>query len=205
MKKKIFIIVLSLILVCAVVILGLIKTALNTDSEALELEQVYSETQTTQDLYNLCTALQDSSYSDKITEYYPLLLSDKYLEDFIKKDTYWSEPLENLEVADIIDTYIVTYLGAICDVSSTKEFEKQIKNHAPNISFNVYNNVMPILDVIELNFYKEIGVEVSGIDKEKTNIYLEVLSNYVNDSELVIDKKDYINLFLKLLDYIGEF
>ena len=68
MKKKIFIIVLSIIFVCIIAFWVLIKVALNTDSEALELENVYAETQTTQDLYNLCTALQDSSYCDKITE-----------------------------------------------------------------------------------------------------------------------------------------
>ncbi len=196
MRKKIFIIVLSVILVCVIVFIGLMKVALNTDSEALELEKVYAGTQTTQDLYNLCTALQDSSYSDKITEYYPLLLKNKDLEEFIKKDSYWSEPLGNLEVTDIIDTYIVTYLGAVCDVSVTKEFENQFEIYAPEISFNVYNNIMPVLTVIELQFYKEIGVEASGVDKEKTNTYLAVLSNYVNNSNLVVEKKDYINLFI---------
>ena len=196
MKKKIFIIVLSIIFVCIIAFWGLIKVALNTDSEALELENVYAETQTTQDLYNLCTALQDSSYSDKITEYYPLLLNDNELEEFIKKDTYWMDSLENLEVSDIIDTYIITYLGAVCDILDTEEFENQIEIYGPKISFNIYNNIMPILDVIELHFYKEIGVEVSGIDKEKTSVFLNALSNYVNDSNLNVEKKDYINLFI---------
>ena len=196
MKKKIFIIVLSIIFVCIIAFWGLIKVALNTDSEALELENVYAETQTTQDLYNLCTALQDSSYSDKITEYYPLLLNDNDLEEFIKKDTYWKDSLENLEVSDIIDTYIITYLGAVCDIFDTEEFENQIEIYGPKISFNIYNNIMPILDVIELHFYKEIGVEVSGIDKEKTSVFLNALSNYVNDSNLNVEKKDYINLFI---------
>lgn len=196
MKKKIFIIVLSIILVCIIAFWVLIKVALNTDSEALELENVYAETQTTQDLYNLCTALQDSSYCDKITEYYPLLLKNKDLEEFIKKDSYWSEPLGNLEVTDIIDTYIVTYLGAVCDVSDTKEFENQFEIYAPEISFNVYNNIMPVLTVIELQFYKEIGVEASGVDKLKTDTYLAFFSNYVNNSDLVVEKKDYINLFI---------
>lgn len=196
MRKKIFIIVLSVILVCVIVFIGLMKVALNTDSEALELEKVYAGTQTTQDLYNLCTALQDSSYSDKITEYYPLLLNDNELEEFIKKDTYWMDSLENLEVSDIIDTYIITYLGAVCDIFDTEEFENQIEIYGPKISFNIYNNIMPILDVIELHFYKEIGVEVSGIDKEKTSMFLNALSNFVNDSNLNVEKKDYINLFV---------
>lgn len=196
MRKKIFIIVISIIFVCIIAFVGLLKVAFNTDSEALEFEEVYAETQNTQDLYNLCTALQDSSYSVKITEYYPLLLNDNDLEEFIKKDTYWLESLENLEVSDIIDTYIITYLGAVCDIFDTEEFENQIEIYGPKISFNIYNNIMPILDVIELHFYKEIGVEVSGIDKEKTSMFLNALSNYVNDSNLNVEKKDYINLFV---------
>ena len=48
-------------------------------------------------------------------------------------------------MTDIIDTYIVTYLGAVCDVSVTKEFENQFEIYAPEISFNVYNNIMYIV------------------------------------------------------------
>ena len=196
MRKKIFIIVLSIIIVCVIAFIGLIKVALNTDSGALELEKVYTETKTTQDLYDFCTALQDSSYSDKIIEYYPILLENTDLEEFIKSDSYWSDSLLNLDVSDIIDTYIVTYLGAVCDVFDTEEIENQIEIYGPKISFNIYNNSMPILDVIELHFYKEIGVEVSGIDKEKISMFLNALSNYVNDSNLNVEKKDYINLFV---------
>lgn len=194
MKKTINILIVTFI--CAFSLISLVFIALNFDTNVLEYEELYKETQSTQDLYNLCTVLQNSSNNDKIIEYYPLLLNDKDLDDFIKKDRYWFESLENLDVSDIIDTYIVTYLGAVCTISDANEIKKQIEIFGPQISFNIYNNIMPVLDVIELHFYKEIGVEISGVHKERTNTYLNALSDYVNDSDLTIEKRDFVNLFI---------
>ena len=81
MKKFLtyFFIVVAILLT---VIIGLISFTLNYDPNALELEDIYNETKSTEDLYNLCTALQETNYYNKIIEYYTILLLENNVEEF---------------------------------------------------------------------------------------------------------------------------
>lgn len=194
--KKFLIIISSILAVIVIGFITLIIIGLNTDSESLELEKTYIETQDKQDLYKLCTALQETNYHEKIVDYYPLLLNDYDFKNYIYQDSYWSDSLVNLETTDIISTYIITYLDAVLTISGIEEYEKQFAIYAPRIAFNIYDNSMPVLNVFELHFYNESGIEISGIDKEKTNTYLTLLSDYINKLKIDTTRKDYINLFI---------
>ncbi|MBE6748839.1 MAG: DUF3997 domain-containing protein [Ruminococcaceae bacterium] len=176
--------------------LCLFFVGLNTDSNSLELEDVYIETQSTQDLYNLCTALQESNYHDKISMYYPLLLNDSNFEDFIKCDPYWESTLGDLEPIEIKSIYILAYLDSVFENSGKEKYERVFDEYINQVEFNMHGNSIPILSVVELYYFNETGMEISGLDKKKTEIYLDKLSEYINNANLEQENKNYINLFV---------
>ena len=194
--KKIFVVFLVVFVLALAGLVGLFVIELKTDPESLELEEIYVQTQSEEDLYKLCTALQESDYREKIVEYYPLLLNDTRLESFIENDPGWEDALNNMEPKEIKESYIIAFLDSVLEESGTMEYKKSFDRYIDQVNFIVHENGMPALSVLELYFYKESGMEISGIDKKKAEIHLDTLSEYINSADSDSQTKDYVNLFI---------
>ena len=195
MKKFLtyFFIVVAILLT---VIIGLISFTLNYDPNALELEDIYNETKSTEDLYNLCTALQETNYYNKIIEYYTILLLENNVEEFIKNDEYWYSSLENMSAEEIKSIYVVVLLDAVLENEGEAEYSKYFDAYIDSINFTLHEDGVPILSVMELYFFDLTGIDISGLDNKNIEIYLEKLSLYINSSSKDIEVKDYVNLFI---------
>ena len=191
MKKFVFI----TILICLIVSAILFCVNNNCDNKLNELEKTYNKTNQIEDLYFLCREIEFDEY-EKIIKYYPLLIKSDELVGFIEKDSYWEIELTKMTPSQIKNIFVLSYLDSVLTMNGEIQFNSAFNEFCNHLDFGEKDNDLPILVYLNIFFFNETGVYESGLDKEKTGIYLETLSRFVNSSNLTEKQKDFCNLFI---------
>ena len=191
MKKIVFI----TILVCFIVSVVLFCVNNNCDNKLDKLEKTYNKTNQIEDLYILCREMEFDEY-EKIIKYYPLLIKSDELVGFIEKDSYWETELTKMTPSQIKNIFVLSYLDSVLTMNGEIQFNSAFDEFCNHLDFGEKDNDLPILVYLNIFFFNETCVYESGLDKEKTGIYLETLSRFVNSSTLTEKQKDFCNLFI---------